>query len=103
MVLHGTSLQSSKITENFVNCCIPFTFLSITLAHPCKCRPPYTPLLQSKIGVCKIGVNRGIPIHILLLNIDYGYSLGLSQSSGSNVYRQSMFWAKIRKNIIFFI
>ena len=33
----------------------------------------------------------------LLQNIDCGYSLEPPRRDGSNVYPQSMFWAKIRK------
>ena len=53
--LHGASLQSSKITEHNVKCCLPFTFLSITLTHQCKCRPPYTTLFIVKLGFVKLG------------------------------------------------
>ena len=38
----------------------------------------------------------------LLQNIDCGYSLEPPQRGGSNVYLQSMFWAKIRKISKFF-
>ena len=38
----------------------------------------------------------------LIQNIDYGYSLESPRWSGSNVYPQSMFWAKIRKKSEFF-
>ena len=52
---------------------------------------PQTPLVYSKNGVC-----RGIPIFLFLLqNIDCGYSLEPPRRGGSNVYPQSMLWAKI--------
>ena len=35
--------------------------------------------------------------HVSVQNIDYGNSLEPPQRGGSNEYRQSMFWAKIRK------
>ena len=40
---------------------------------------------------------------ILLVNIDYGYSLEPPHRGGSNEYSQSMFWAEIWKISEFFI
>ena len=43
-----------------------------------------------------------IIFHILLKNIDCGYSLEPPRRSGSNEYPQSMFWAEIWKISDFF-
>ena len=55
-------------------------------------------ILYSKIGVCS-----GIPIFLIFApNIDCGYSLGAPRRGGSNVYPQSIFFSKNKKNIKFF-
>ena len=58
-----------------------------------KCIP-----LEPHFYIVKLGY-AGVYLFFLFLlqNIDCGYSLEPPQRGGSNVYPQSMFWAKIRK------
>ena len=61
--------------------------------------PPLTPHFY----IVKLGFTEVYMFFLfLLLNIDCGYSLEPPHWGGSNVYPQSMLWAKIRKIIIFF-
>ena len=60
---------------------------------PCNVYP-----LEPHFYTVKLGY-AGVHLFFLLLfqNIDCGYSLEPPRWGGSNVYLQSMFWAKIRK------
>ena len=60
-----------------------------------QCIPPCTPILYSKTGV-----RRGIPIFLIFVPKHRMWIL--VRRGGSNVYPQSMFWAKIIKNIKIF-
>ena len=62
-----------------------------------KSIPPWIPLLYSKPGV-----PRGIPIFLLIQNIECGHSLQPPRLGGFNVYPRSMFWVKIRQMSFFF-
>ena len=54
--------------------------------------------LEPHFYIAKLGY-AGVYLFFLFLlqNIDCGYSLEPPRRGGSNVYPQSMFWAKIRK------
>ena len=52
-----------------------------------QCIPPETPLLDRKIGVCRVYLFFLFSIQ----NIDYWYTLEPPRRGGSNVYPQSMF------------
>ena len=59
--------------------------------------------LKPHFYIVKLGFARVYLFFLFLLqNIDCGYSLEPSRRGGSNVYPQSMFWAKIWKIIKFF-
>ena len=69
------------------------TQLVIRITCPCFMYP-----LIPHFYIVKVG-NAGVYLFFLFLlqNIDCGYSLEPPRRGGSNVYPQSMFWAKIRK------
>ena len=70
----------------------------ITKLCPCNVYP-----LEPHFYITKLGyVGVYLFFLFLLQNIDCGYSLELPRRGGSNVYPQTMFWAKIRKNLNFF-
>ena len=63
-----------------------------------NCHPCYEYPLIPHFHIVKL-VFAGVCLLFLFLlhNIDYGYSLEPPRPGGSNVYPQSMVWAKIRK------
>ena len=65
---------------------------------PCNIYPLEPHFYKGKLGYA------GVYLFFLFLlqNIDCGYSLEPPRRGGSNMYPQSMFWAKIRKNIKIF-
>ena len=68
-------------------------FCSIMKTYPCNIYP-----LKPHFYIAKLGYT-GVYLFFLFLlqNIDCGYLLEPPRRGGSNVYPQSMFWAKIRK------
>ena len=70
----------------------------ITETCPCKVYPLKPHFYIEKLGYAGLYLS----FLFLLQNIDCGYSLEPPRWGGSNVYPQSMFWAKIRKISKFF-
>ena len=66
---------------------------------PCNIYP-----LKPHFYIVKLGY-AGVYLFFLFLlqNIDCGYSLEPPRRGGSNVYPQSMFWSKNKKNIKVFV
>ena len=69
--------------------------ICITKTCPCNVYPLEPHFYIEKLGF--VGVY--LFFLFLLQNIDCGYSLEPPRRGGSNVYPQSMFWSKNKKNI----
>ena len=85
VVVNGTVIANLDITLKLRTC-------------PCNVYP-----LEPHFYIAKLGF-AGVYLFFLFLlqNIDCGYSLELPHRGSSNVYPQSMFLSKNRKNIFFF-
>ena len=59
--------------------------------------------LKPHFYIVKLGFTVYIIFLIFAQNKDCGYTLELPRRGGSNEYPQSVFWAEIWKNILFFI
>ena len=94
-------LDESLFLINKVTNDLPKLFpviVTITKTCPCNVYP-----LEPHFYITKLGY-AGVYLFFLFLlqNIDCGYSLEPPRRGGSNVYPQTMFWAKISKNLKFF-
>ena len=73
--------------------------MNIRKTCPCKVYP-----LKPHVYIVKLGYAWVYLFCLFLLqNIDCGYSLEPPRRGGSNVYQQSMFWSKNKKNIKIFL
>ena len=75
--------------------CTNYPAFYIRKTFPCNIYP-----LEPRVYIAEMGYAGVYPFFLFLLqNIDCGCSLEPPRRGGSNVYPQSMFCAKIRKNI----
>ena len=96
------SLSSCKTTSGFLTMDLVlgppgFTKVYYLIRKTCPCNV-YP--LEPHFYIAKLGYARVYLFFLFLLqNIDCGYSLEPPRRGGSNVYPQSMFWSKNKKNI----